>query len=82
MKARFLNKNNHPMFLKTHSDFSKHLRSKPGDLNPMFGSTQGDIAKQLMSIKKSIRPLGLYDENNNFINKYSNQVELANLEII
>ena len=23
-------------------------------------------------------PLGLYDENNNFIDKYSNQVELAN----
>ena len=56
MKARILNKNNHPMFGKTHSEATKHL----------------------MSIKKSIRPLGLYDENNNFIDKYSNQVELAN----
>ena len=33
--------------------------------------------KNLMSIKKSIRPLGLYDENNNLIEKYSNQVKLA-----
>lgn len=31
-----------------------------------------------MSIKQSIRPLGLYDENYNIIEKYSNQVELAN----
>jgi hypothetical protein len=31
-----------------------------------------------MSIKKSIRPLSLYDENYNIIEKYSNQVELAN----
>lgn len=31
-----------------------------------------------MSIKKSIRPLGLYDKNYNIIEKYSNQIELAN----
>ena len=43
MKARILNKNNHPMFGKTHSEATKHL----------------------MSIKKSIRPLGLYDGKNN-----------------
>ena len=41
MKARFVNKKNHPMFGKTHSpvvsESSKYLISKPGDLNPMFG---------------------------------------------
>ena len=36
------------------------------------------LQKKLMLINKSIMPLGLYDENNNFIDKYSNQVELAN----
>ena len=31
-----------------------------------------------MLIKKSIRPLGLYDENYSLIEKFSNGVELAN----
>ena len=66
------------MFGKTHSDSSKCLISKPGKLNPMFGKTHSEVTKQLMSIKKSIIPLGLYDENNNFIEIFSNQVELAN----
>ena len=78
MKARFLNKQNHPMFGKTHSESSKYLISKPGSLNPMFGKTHNEVTKQLMSIKKSMIPLGLYDENNYFIEKFSNQVELAN----
>ena len=84
IQARFLNKNNHPMFGSeaTHSEVSKHLISKPGELNPMFGSeaTHSEVLKHSMSIKKSsfARPLGLYDENNNFIDKYSDQVELAN----
>ena len=43
----------------------------------MFGKTHNENTKKLMSIKKSIRPLGLYDDNNNLIEKYSNQVELA-----
>lgn len=77
------------MFGKTHSESSKYIISKPGDFNPMFGRTHSEVTKQLMSIKKSIIPLGLYDENNNFSpflafgwspkeEKYSNQVELAN----
>ena len=66
MKARFLNKKNHPMFGKTHSESSKDLISKPGSLNPMFGKTHSETTKQLISIKKSKTPLGLYDENNNF----------------
>ena len=43
----------------------------------MFGKTQTEHTKNLMSIKKSIRPLGLYDENLILIEKYSNQVEIA-----
>ena len=43
----------------------------------MFGKTHNENTQKLMSIKKSIRPLGLYDDNNNLIEKYSNQVELA-----
>ena len=48
----------------------------------MFGKTHRETTKHLMSIKKSIRPLGLYDENNNIISKYSNQVELANKFVV
>jgi group I intron endonuclease len=65
MKARFLNKNNHPMFGKTHSEASKLLICKTGVANPMFGKTHSEVSKHLMSIKKSLRPLGLYDKNNN-----------------
>jgi hypothetical protein len=37
--------------------------------HPMFGKTHNKV---------SIRPLGLYDVNFNIIEKYSNQIELAN----
>lgn len=37
LKKRFLDPNNHPMFGKTHSQESKILISKQGELNPMFG---------------------------------------------
>ena len=77
MKLRFANKSNHPMFGKKHSESVLSLISKPGKLNPMFGKTHNENTKKWMSIKKSIRPLGLYDDNNNLIEKYSNQVELA-----
>lgn len=77
MKLRLANKNNHPMFGKKHSLSVLNLISKPGKLNPMFGKKHNEKTKKLMSIKKSIRPLGLYDDNNNLIEKYSNQVELA-----
>jgi group I intron endonuclease len=78
MKSRFVDKINHPMFGKTHNKFTLSLISKPGVLNPMFGKTHKEHTKNLISIKKSIRPLGLYDENYNLIEKYSNQVVLAN----
>ena len=78
MKSRFVNKINHPMFGKTHDKLTLSLISKPGKLNPMFGKTHSDYTKNLMSIKKSTRPLGLYDENYNLIESYSNRVQLAN----
>lgn len=66
------------MFGKNHSKFTLSLISKPGIWNPMYGKKHSENTKKLISIKKSIRPLGLYDENNHLIEKYSNQVELAN----
>lgn len=56
MKSRFVNKINHPMLGKTHSDNTKKFYVN----------------------KKSLRPLGLYDENYNLIEKLSNRVQLAN----
>lgn len=47
------------MFGKTNNKLTLSLLSKPGKLNPMFGNTQSANTKNLMSIKKSIRPLGL-----------------------
>jgi hypothetical protein len=48
------------------------------EANSMFRKTHNKCTKNLMSIKKSINLLGLYDKNNNIIEKYSNQVKLAN----
>jgi group I intron endonuclease len=80
MKSRFVNKTNQPMLGKTHKKITRSLRSKPEKLNPMLEKTHSENKKNLnlISIKKSIRSLGLYDENYNLIEKYSNQVELAN----
>jgi len=78
MKSRFVNKINHPMFGKSHNKLTLSLISKPGLLNPMFGKSHSKYTKNLMSIKNSIRPLGLYDVNFNIIEKYSNQIKLAN----
>jgi group I intron endonuclease len=78
MNSRFVNKVNHPMFGKTQNKITLSLLSKPGKLNPIFGKTHSGNTQNLMSIKKSIRPLGLYDKNSNIIEKYSNQIELAN----
>ena len=85
MKSRFVNKTNHPMSGKTHKNnktkITWSLKSKPGKLNPMFGKTHSEYKKNFnfisINFKKSIRSVGLYDENFNLIEKYSNQVELA-----
>jgi hypothetical protein len=43
----------------------------------MFGESNSENTKNLISIKNSIKPLGLYGKNYKLIEKYSNQVELA-----
>jgi group I intron endonuclease len=43
----------------------------------MFGKSHTSQTKKLMSIKRSIRPLGLYNTDNNLLEKFLNQVELA-----
>nr|ABU24266.1 GIY-YIG endonuclease [Hypocreales sp. IMI 338019R] len=80
MIERFKDKNNHPMFGKTHSEEVLRLISKPGDLNPMFGKTHTDKAKKLMSIKKNkyINGVGIFDLNGNLIKKFNNNIELGN----
>lgn len=77
MRLRYVNKLNHPMYGKKHDEITLSLISKPGELNPMYGRTHNINSRKLMSLKKSTRPLGLYDVNNNLIDKYQNQVELA-----
>lgn len=58
----------------------KHTKQAIEKMKSRFKNkiNQNKITKNLMSIKKSIRLLGLYDKNYNIIEKYSNQVELAN----
>jgi hypothetical protein len=67
------------MLGQTHNKISLNLKSKPGKLNLIFGNSKW-IYKQkfLMSIKKSINYLDLYEESYTIIEKYFNQVELAN----
>ena len=77
MKLRLKNKSNHPMFGKTHSNFALFKISKPGNLNPMYGKTHSIDSKLKMSLAKSKKIIGLYDIDNNLINTYINQVELA-----
>src|SRR5262249_42931669 len=77
MKKRYINKSNHPMYGKTHSIFAKSRISKPGSLNPMYGKKHSLKSKHKMSLSKSKILLGLYDNNNNLIKTFINQVELA-----
>lgn len=80
MIDRFKDKNNHPMFGKTHSEEVLKLISKPGNLNPMFGKTHNDKTKALMSLKKNkhINGVVIFDLEDKLIKKFANNVELAN----
>ena len=75
----YKDKNNHPMFGKTHTKEALALISKPGELNPMFGRKHSEAAKASMSVKKNKYPLGvgMYDLDDNLILKFNNNVELA-----
>ena len=79
MKDFYKDKNNHPMFGKTHTEEALALISKPGELNPMFGRKHSEATKASMSVKKNKYPLGvgMYDLDDNLILKFNNNVELA-----
>lgn len=53
MKARFVDPTNHPMFGKSHSEYSRALisASTSGSNNPMFGKTQSAQTRALISSK-------------------------------
>jgi len=79
MIERFKDKNNHPMFGKTHTKQALKAISKPGELNPMFGKTHSEKTKSIISDRMSKYPLGvgIYDLHDNLINKFKNNSELA-----
>jgi hypothetical protein len=55
----YKDKNNHPMFGKTHTKEALALISKPGELNPMFGRNHSEATKAAMSEKKNKYLLGV-----------------------
>lgn len=79
MIERYKDKENHPMFGKTHSEEVLKLISKPGNLNPMFGKTHSDKTKKLMSLKRNkyINGVGIFDLDGNLIKKFNNNIELG-----
>ena len=79
MVEYYKDKNNHPMFGKTHTKEALALISKPGKLNPMYRRKHSEVAKASMSEKKNKYPLGvgLFDLDDNLILKFNNNVELA-----
>lgn len=77
MKSRFIVKQNHPMYGKTHTEDSKKLISQPGILNPMYNKAHNSQTKNLISLKLSKRPLGLYSLDMILVKSFINQVEAA-----
>ena len=79
MIKRYENKENHPMYGKSHTEEALALISKPGELNPMFGRKHSEVTKDNISSKLSKYPLGvgIYDLDNNLIAQFRNNVELA-----
>lgn len=77
MRLRFLDKTNHPMFGVKHDELTLKLISKPGELNPMFGKNHSRVTRELISTKLSKRPLGLYNINNELVETFINQVDIA-----
>jgi group I intron endonuclease len=79
MRERFINKENHPMYGKKHSEYSLSLISKPGKLNPMYGKKHKKESKALISAKLSKYPkgVGIYDLDDNLIKSFKNNVEIS-----
>lgn len=64
------------MFGKTHSQESKILISKQGELNPMFGRKHLESSNLLIS-NKIRKPVTLYDINNIYILTFKSNVQLS-----
>jgi group I intron endonuclease len=79
MIERFKNKLNHPMYGKTHSKDVLALISKPGVLNPMYGKKHTEATKKLIAKKRNkyLSGVGIFDLNDNLIEKFENIVQLA-----
>ena len=75
----YKDKENHPMFGKTHTKKALALISKPGELNPMFGRKHSEVTKSILSERKNkyASGVGIYDLDGNLISKFNNNVELA-----
>lgn len=76
MKLYYINKNNHPMYNKTHTSETKAIISKPGLLNPMYGKKHTAEARAKISDRLS-NPITLYDNNNQYILTFKNSVQLS-----
>jgi group I intron endonuclease len=55
----------------------KQIISKPGALNPMFGKSHTIETREKMSNSKST-PVTLYNNNNQYILTFKNNIQLAN----
>jgi group I intron endonuclease len=79
MVERLKDITNHPMYGKTHSEEILKLISKPGELNPMYGKQHSDETKKAISLKMSKYPngVGIFDLNDNLIQKFNNNTEIA-----
>jgi group I intron endonuclease len=77
MKLRFIDKTKHPMFGKKQTKFALEKISKPGKLNPMYGKNHSINTKLKISLSMSKTFLGLYDNKNNLVKTFINQVKLA-----
>jgi len=51
----YKDKNNHPMFGKTHTLEALALISKPGELNPMFGKKHSEATKAIIPAKGGVK---------------------------
>lgn len=76
MKARLINPINHPMFGKNHTLETGKFLSKSGNLNPMFGRKHKIESIKLISDKRSTS-VTLYNNNNNYIITFKNNVTLS-----
>ena len=80
MVKRLQDKNNHPLFGKSHDKETLKLISKPGKLNPMFGKKHSYTTKEKISDKMSryTNGVGIYGLDDNLVLKFKNNSELAN----